>query len=51
MQTADVRPETTIEVQEAFELKNTASPIDVEITEAFLWEDPTEIAYMQFTLN
>ena len=51
MQTADVRPGTTIEVQEAFELKNTTSPIEVEITEAFLWEDPTEIAYMQFTLN
>ena len=51
MRTADVRPGTTIEVQEAFELKNTNSPIEVEITEAFLWEDPTEIAYVQFTLS
>ena len=50
MQMADVRPGTTIEVQEAFELNNTTSSIEVEITEAFSWEDPAEIAYMQFTL-
>ena len=51
MQTADVRPGTTIEVQEAFELNNATSPIEVEITEAFLWNDPAEIAYMQFTFD
>ena len=51
MQTTDVRPGTTIEVQEAFELNNATSPIEVEITEAFLWNDPAEIAYMQFTFD
>ena len=50
MHMADVRPGTTIEVQEAFSLYNTTSPIEVEITEAFAWDDPAEIAYMTFTL-
>lgn len=35
MHMADVRPGTTIEVQEAFSLYNTTSPIEVEITESF----------------
>lgn len=51
MHMADVRPGTTIEVQEAFSLYNTTSPIEVEITEAFAWDDPAEIAYMTFTLT
>ena len=51
MHTADVRPGTTIEVQEAFSLYNTTSPIEVEITEAFTWDDPKEIAYMMFTFT
>lgn len=51
MHTADVRPGTTIEVQEAFSLYNTTSPIEVEITEAFAWDNPQEIAYMMFTLT
>ena len=51
MHMADVRPGTTIEVQEAFSLYNTTSPIEVEITEAFAWDNPAEIAYMTFTLT
>lgn len=51
MHTADVRPGTTIEVQEAFSLYNTTSPIEVEITEKFAWDNPQEIAYMMFTLT
>lgn len=51
MHTADVRPGTTIEVQEAFSLYNMTSPIEVEITEAFAWDTPQEIAYMMFTLT
>lgn len=51
MHMADVRPGTTIEVQEAFSLYNTTSPIEVEITQAFAWDDPTEIAYMTFALS
>lgn len=46
MRTADVRPGTTIEVQEAFSLYNTTSPIEVEITESFTLGNPLEIAYM-----
>ena len=51
MRTADVRPGTTIEVQEAFSLYNTTSPIEVEITESFTLGTPLEIAYMTFTLT
>lgn len=51
MFTADVRPGTTVNVQEAFALNNTTSPVEVEITEAFLWGTPTEIAYMQFSFD
>lgn len=51
MRTADVRPGTTIEVQEAFSLYNTTSPIEVEITESFTLGNPLEIAYMTFTLT
>ncbi len=51
MRTADVRPGTTIEVQEAFSLYNTTSPIEVEITESFTLGNPLEIAYMMFTLT
>lgn len=51
MHMADVRPGTAIEVQEAFSLYNTTSPIEVEITEAFAWNDPAEIAYTTFTLT
>ncbi len=50
MYTTDVRPGTTIDVQEAFELSNTTSPIEVEITEAFSWDDPAEIAYMELDI-
>lgn len=50
MYTTDVRPGTTIEVQQAFELSNTTSPIEVEITEAFSWDDPAEIAYMELDI-
>ena len=51
MHMADVRPGTTIEVQEAFSLYNTTSPIEVEITESFTLGNPLEIAYMTFTLT
>lgn len=51
MRTADVRPGTTIEVQEAFSLYNTTSPIEVEVTESFTLGNPLEIAYMMFTLT
>ena len=50
MYSTDVRPGTTVEVQEAFELSNTASPIEVEITEAFGWETPEEIAYLELDI-
>ena len=42
MHMADVRPGTTIEVQEAFSLYNTTSPIEVEITESFTLGNPLE---------
>ena len=51
MYTTDVRPGTTVDVQEAFELNNTTSPIEVEITEAFAWETPAEIAYETFEIS
>ena len=51
MYTTDVRPGTTVDVQEAFELNNTTSPIEVEITEAFAWETPVEIAYETFEIS
>ena len=51
MYTTDVRPGTTVDVQEAFELNNTTSPIEVEITEAFAWEVPVEIAYETFEIS
>ena len=50
MYTTDVRPGTTVDVQEAFELSNTTSPIEVEITEAFSWDEPTEIAYLELDI-
>lgn len=50
MYATDVRPGTTVDVQEAFELSNTASPIEVEITEAFSWETPEEIAYLELDI-
>lgn len=51
MYMADVRPGTTVQVQEAFSLNNTTSPLEVEIGEAFLFGDPEEIAYMEFALD
>ena len=51
MYTTDVRPGTTVDVQEAFELNNTTSPIEVEITEAFAWDAPVEIAYETFEIS
>lgn len=50
MYSTDVRPGTTIDVQEAFELNNTTSPIEVEITEAFSWNTPEEIAYLELNI-
>lgn len=49
MYMTDVRPGTTIDVQEAFALSNTSSPIEVEITEAFSWSEG-ETAYRQFDI-
>ena len=46
----EVRPGTTIDVQEAFVLNDTTSPIEVEIEESFVWDTPAEIAYMEFDL-
>ena len=46
--TTEVRPGTTIDVQEAFILNNTISPIEVEISEAYIWDTPSEVAYMEF---
>lgn len=51
MYSTDVRPGTTVDVQEAFELSNTTSPIEVEITEAFNWDDPAEIAYLKLDIS
>ena len=51
MYTTDVRPGTTVDVQEAFELSNTTSPIEVEITEAFSWDEPAEIAYLELDIS
>lgn len=50
MYSTDVRPGTTIDVQEAFELNNTTSPIEVEITEAFSWDTSEEIAYLELNI-
>lgn len=50
MYSTDVRPGTTVDVQEAFELSNTTSPIEVEITEAFSWNTPEEIAYLELDI-
>lgn len=50
MYSTDVRPGTTVDVQEAFELSNTTSPIEVEITEAFSWDTPEEIAYLELDI-
>ena len=47
----EVRPGTTIDVQEAFALSDTISPIEVEISEAFAWETPAEIAYETFEIS
>ena len=44
----EVRPGTTIDVQEAFVLSDTTSPIEVEVAESFVWDTPAEIAYMEF---
>ena len=51
MYSTDVRPGTTVDVQEAFELSNTTSPIEVEITEAFSWDTPAEIAYQELNID
>ena len=48
--TTDVRPGTTIDVQEAFALQDTASPIEVEISEWLSFDEPQNIAYMEFDL-
>ena len=50
MYSTDVRPGTTVDVQQAFELSNTTSPIEVEITEAFSWDTPEEIAYLELDI-
>lgn len=50
MYSTDVRPGTTVDVQEAFELSDTTSPIEVEITEAFSWDTPAEIAYLELDI-
>lgn len=50
MYSTDVRPGTTVDVQQAFELSNTTSLIEVEITEAFSWDTPAEIAYLEFDI-
>lgn len=50
MYSTDVRPGTTVDVQEAFELSNTTSPIEVEITEAFSWDTPEEISYLELDI-
>lgn len=47
----EVRPGTTIDVQEAFALSDTTSPLEVEISEAFAWVTPTEIAYETFEIS
>lgn len=44
---ADVRPGTTIDVQYAFVLSDTTSPVEVEIENAMNF-DETSIAYMEF---
>ena len=44
----EVRPGTTIDVQEAFILNDTTAPIEVEVAESFAWGAPVEIAYMEF---
>lgn len=46
----EVRPGTTIDVQEAFTLRNITSPIEVEISEAYTWDTPSEVAYMEFDI-
>lgn len=46
----EVRPGTTIDVQEAFTLNNATSPIEVEISEAYAWGTPSEVAYMEFDI-
>ena len=51
MYSTDVRPGTTVDVQEAFELSNTTSPIEVEITEAFSWDTPEKIAYLELDIS
>lgn len=49
--TVEVRPGTTIDVQEAFTLNNITSPIEVEISEAYIWDTPSEVAYMEFDIT
>ena len=48
--TTEVRPGTTIDVQEAFSLNNVTAPIEVEISEAYIWDIPSEVAYMEFDI-
>ena len=46
----DVRPGTTIDVQEAFSLQDTTSPIEVEVSEWLSSDEAQNIAYMEFDL-
>lgn len=50
-QMTEVRPGTTIDVQEAFSLSDTTSPIEVEIGEWLTLEEDPAIAYMEFDLT
>lgn len=47
----EVRPGTTISVQEAFSISNTTSPIEVEISEWLTLEDNPPMAYQEFDLS
>lgn len=47
----EVRPGTTINVQEAFVLSNTTSPVEVEISEWLTFEDNPPVAYHEFDLS
>lgn len=47
----EVRPGTTLDVQEAFVLSNTTSPIEVEISEWLTLDDDPPVAYQEFDLT
>lgn len=47
----EVRPGTTVDVQEAFVLGNTTSPIEVEIGEWLTFDDDPPVAYQEFDLT